>query len=31
VTLDPDPKKKQNIFMEKDFSEVLIKAVRLEG
>lgn len=32
VTLDPDPKKKkQNIFMEKDFSEVLIKGRGAKG
>lgn len=32
VTLDPDPnKKKQNIFLEKDFSEVLIKGRGAKG
>ena len=32
VTLEPDPKrKKQNIFMEKDFSEVLIKGRAAKG
>lgn len=32
VTLEPDPKrKKQNIFMEKDFSEVLIKGRTAKG
>lgn len=32
VTLEPDPKrKKQNIFMEKDFSEVLIKGRSAKG
>lgn len=32
VTLDPDPrKKKQNIFLEKDFSEILIKGRGAKG
>jgi len=32
VTLDPDPKKKkQNIFLEKDFSEILIKGRASKG
>ncbi len=32
VTFDPDPKrKKQNIFMEKDFSEILIKGRAAKG
>lgn len=32
VTLDPDPtKKKQNIFVEKDFSEVMIKSRSAKG